>query len=151
MAGKCPACGKAALKKKRGDFAFEVADDGANPNAVEHETVIPDAQWEECSSCGEVVLSQDLDRRIEQWQYTREGLLTPGELREIRERLGLSQVEIAKRIGVGEKSYTRWETGFSIQSKANDNLIRLFADDPDRFLTVSNAGRPGAALKKRMG
>jgi transcriptional regulator with XRE-family HTH domain len=50
--------------------------------------------------------------------------LIPDEIKAIRERAGLSQKEMGERLGVGEKTYIRWENGHSIQNKSIDNMIR---------------------------
>ncbi|HOO56567.1 MAG TPA: type II toxin-antitoxin system MqsA family antitoxin [bacterium] len=150
MSNKCPFCGNKSFQKKHGDFHFTITDDGSNPDALEFETIIPDSDWEECPSCKEILLSKELDRQIENWQYTREGLLTPDELKQIRKEFGLSQVEIAKYLGVGEKSYTRWENRLSIQSKAMDNLIRLFYDDPENYFDLNEKIKPYPIIKKKV-
>jgi hypothetical protein len=36
-------------------------------------------------------------------------------------------------LGVGDKTYTRWETGRSVQNKANDTLIRLIDMNAEPF------------------
>jgi DNA-binding XRE family transcriptional regulator len=72
----------------------------------------------------------------------RQGLLTPAEIKAVRERTGLSQEAIAHWLGVGEKTYTRWETGKSVQNKANDSLIRLLNLKAERLLQVEVERRP---------
>ena len=47
-------------------------------------------------------------------RYKIAGLLTLAEIKAARTRLGLTQVEMARQLGVGDKSYTRWENGLSI-------------------------------------
>ena len=49
---------------------------------------------------------------------------------------------MARRLGVGEKSYTRWENGRSIQNKANDTLIRLLDKNADAFVSVDAERKP---------
>ena len=73
-------------------------------------------------------------------RYKIAGLLTPAEIKAARTRLGLTQVEMARQLGVGDKSYTRWESGLSIQSKAIDTLIRAVILFPD-FLTAVERSR----------
>ncbi len=63
-----------------------------------------------------------------QWigeRWCRLGLLAPAAIRRVREKTGLSAVDMGLMLGVGEKSYTRWENGRSLQTKASDTLIRL--------------------------
>jgi len=142
MKKECALCGKKALEKKRGVFHFEAPDDGSNPDAFEFSIDVPDSEWEKCSACGEVILSKELDRKLERWQYTREGLLTPEEIKAIREKYGLMQVAMARLLGVGEKNFSRWETGLSMQTKAMDSIIRRFDRCPDEFLKESGESKP---------
>jgi len=121
MAKKCPICGNLSLKTRNGKFRFEPP-----PNIQGGVIVVPNSKWEECSTCGERIIPIALEHALEQERYHRLGLLTPKRIQEIRKATGLSQVAMAQHLGVGDKTYTRWESGRSIQSKSSDNLIRLF-------------------------
>lgn len=103
---------------------------------------MPGTEWEECEECGEQVISHALDQAIEREARRRRGLLAPQEIKAVREQTGLSQEAMAQLLGVGAKSYTRWETGKSIQNKANDNLIRLFGRNADKLLHLETERRP---------
>jgi putative zinc finger/helix-turn-helix YgiT family protein len=93
--------------------------------------IVPNAQWEECTHCGQIVLGYALVKAVERLSRQRQGLLLPEEIKTIRERAGLTQAEIAEFLSIGEKTYTRWEAGRSIQNKSSDNLIRLIDQNPD--------------------
>lgn len=134
---KCPLCGNPTLERKEGEYRFEPP-----PNVPGGAMVIPDAIWNACTRCGEEILPDELTQAIEAEQYRRLGLLTPSEIRGVRQKTGLSAVEIAHLLGVGDKSYTRWENGRSIQNKANDNLIRLLDNHAAAFLSVDAERRP---------
>ncbi len=54
------------------------------------------------------------------------GLLTSGEIKDIRKKLHLSQTGLAKLLGVGEKNIARYENG-ERQIKAIDEAIRRVA------------------------
>lgn len=58
------------------------------------------------------------------------GVLAPREIRELRERHGLSRAELEQLTGFGEASIKRWETGALIQNKSADRFLRLI-DDAD--------------------
>ena len=45
-------------------------------------------------------------------------------------RLGLKQAEISRLLGIGEKTYCRWETGAYVQSLAFDRYLRLLIAEP---------------------
>jgi HTH-type transcriptional regulator/antitoxin MqsA len=128
MARTCPICGAKALQERRGEYVFE----WPKGFAAQH-SAFPDAAWEACRACGEDILSPELSRRIEAEQYRIQGLLTPAEVRAVRQRTGLSQVDMARLLGVGDKSYARWEAGLSVQNKSMDNLIRVAAEHPELF------------------
>lgn len=126
MATKCPICGNETLGSRHGEFRFEPP---ANiPGGV---MIVPDADWLECSSCGDRILSNKLDRELDLLRYDRLGLLRPEAIRAVREKTGLSQEAMAFWLGVGEKTYTRWEAGKSYHNKSSDNLIRLFDQNPE--------------------
>ncbi|MBE3070173.1 MAG: type II toxin-antitoxin system MqsA family antitoxin, partial [Planctomycetes bacterium] len=128
MASECPVCGKVTLETRRGEFHFTPP-----PEIPGGEMVIADATWEECSACGEQVLPPALGDALLAERYRRLGLLSPAEIAEIRKRAGLTQVEMAEFIGVGEKTYSRWESGRSVHNTSSDNLVRLVAQSAELF------------------
>ena len=56
------------------------------------------------------------------------GLLTTDEIKAIRKKRGLSQVQLAQLIHCGEKNIARYENG-AVQDKVFDILIRLVDND----------------------
>jgi putative zinc finger/helix-turn-helix YgiT family protein len=128
MKKECPTCGATALVEKTGEFRFEPP-----ANIPGGTIIVPNSKWEECEACGETLLSPELLGKLDKQRYARLGLLTPAEIRAIRENAGLTQFQISEKLGIGEKTYTRWESGKSLQNKSSDNLIRLFAMNPMSF------------------
>lgn len=59
----------------------------------------------------------------------KKGLLTSQEIVGIRESYGLSQVDLAKLLGWGEATISRYESK-AIQDKAYDTMLRLIKDNP---------------------
>lgn len=55
-------------------------------------------------------------------------LLTSGEIIAIRKKYGLSQTTLAKMLGFGIKTITRYENG-AIQDSTHDNLLRLLRNE----------------------
>lgn len=80
------------------------------------------------SETGEELLTPEAHEMIEQTQARYMGLLTPDELKALRNRLGLTQRELGDLLQVGEKSYTRWETGRSRPSRSINVLLRALRD-----------------------
>lgn len=58
-------------------------------------------------------------------------LLSPAEVKEIRGRLGLTQPEFERLLGVGKNTVVRWERGTVAQGAAADSLLRLVARSLD--------------------
>ena len=57
------------------------------------------------------------------------GLLTSNDIVAIREKYGLSQVDLAKLLGWGEATISRYESK-AIQDDAYDNMLRIINDNP---------------------
>lgn len=137
----CPNCGS-RMEERQGTYRFEPP-----PNIPGGVMIIPDATWMECENCGERMLPPELDRKLEELSIVRQGLLLPAQIKAIREKLGLTQTQMAERLGVGEKTYTRWESGRSIQNKSSDNLIRLMDRSPDQFAVIEAQRDPDRSLR----
>jgi putative zinc finger/helix-turn-helix YgiT family protein len=138
-AKKCPMCGEPTLVERSGEYRMEPP-----PNIPGGVIVIRDASWLHCTSCKEDILSSELDAAINRERYRRMGLLPSNEIRRVREKTGLSAVDMSHLLGVGEKTYTRWENGRSLQTKASDTLIRLIDKNAEMFALVDaerEAGR----------
>lgn len=136
-AKKCPFCGRNTLEVSHGEYRFEPP-----PNIPGGTMLIPDAEWFACTACGEEILPHPLSKAIDVQRCKRLSLLTPREIREVRKRTGLSGVDMAQVLSVGEKTYTRWENGKSIQNKANDTLIRLLDKNAEAFSLVEAEREP---------
>ncbi len=128
MKKECPICGSKSLVEKSGTFRFEPP-----ANIPGGAIIVPNSKWQECQACGESILAQSLLEKLEEQRYARLELLTPEQIKHIRQAAGLTQSQIAEKLGIGEKTYTRWETGKCLQNKSSDNLIRLFAKNPAMF------------------
>lgn len=65
------------------------------------------------------------------------GLLTSDEIVAIRENYGLSQVDLARLLGWGEATISRYESK-AIQDEAYDTMLRLVKDNPLQALELLN-------------
>lgn len=90
MTYTCPICGSKEFETKKGDYHFLPPKD--IPGG---EIIIQKTSWEECSSCGEKILSRNLLNNLNKIRYERLGLLTSKEIRDIRKNVGLTQNEMA--------------------------------------------------------
>jgi len=68
------------------------------------------------------------------------GLLTSAEIRKARQRLGWTQEQLAKALGVGIASVKRWE-GVHIQTKSMDNLLRGLFEIEDTSPNIYDGNR----------
>ena len=80
------------------------------------------------------ILNINLEEMREQYRIAN-NLLTKKQIKNIREKYGLTQEELALILGLGEKTITRYETT-SIQERAYDNLLREFSEDYDFALEM---------------
>src|SRR5438067_12495911 len=58
-AKKCPICGKLSLKQKRGEYQVDLP-----PNISGNTVIVADAEWQHCDSCGEDILSKELEQAL---------------------------------------------------------------------------------------
>ncbi len=56
------------------------------------------------------------------------GLLTPEQIKELREHLDLTQKEISELLQIGEKTWTRWETGRERPSRSLNLFLQSILD-----------------------
>jgi putative zinc finger/helix-turn-helix YgiT family protein len=118
---RCPECGKADVRPHTMPYDAEVRHDGRL-----HVFRITNLHVDRCGACGEILFTNATDEQISGALREHLRLLSPEEIRERLEALGMTQKEFAERIGVAPESVSRWLTGRQIQSRAMDNLIRLF-------------------------
>lgn len=103
------------------DFTAKVKHDG-----VVYDLHLPALEVPCCQTCGETVITSAVDEQINGALRSRLRLLMPAQVRKGIEKLGLKQQEVAKRLGVAPETISRWVNGALIQSRAMDNMLRLF-------------------------
>src|SRR5262249_43852317 len=108
------------------DYTAKVKQDG-----VLHELHLPALEVPRCTTCGETVITTDVDEKINEALRSHLRMLTPAQIRKGIETLGLQQQELAERLGVAAETISRWVNGALIQSRAMDNLLRLFFALPE--------------------
>lgn len=79
----------------------------------------------------------------------KHGLLTSNEIIAIRDSYGLSQVDLAKLLGWGEATISRYESK-AIQDEAYDTMLRLFKDNPLQALDFLKKNADKFSGLKRM-
>ncbi len=69
-------------------------------------------------------------RRVRFRAASGTALLGPAEIRALRERLGLTQGQLAKLLMLGDNTISRWKADRNVQTAAYDVLLRLVRDIP---------------------
>lgn len=80
------------------------------------------------ATTGETLLTPEAHEKIEQIQARHLGLISATELKAIRKRLGLTQKQLGDLIQIGEKTYTRWESGRARPSRSLNVLLCALRD-----------------------
>src|SRR5262245_26976993 len=63
--------------------------------------------------------------------------LTPQDIRRIRVKIGLSQVEAGELLGGGPRAFTKYENGTIKPTAATANILRLLDANPSTIITLS--------------
>ncbi len=79
----------------------------------------------------------------------KHGLLTSDEIIEIRESYGLSQVDLARLLGWGEATISRYESK-AIQDEVYDTMLRLIKDNPLKALEFLKKNYNNFSISKRL-
>ncbi|MGO9001936.1 MAG: helix-turn-helix domain-containing protein [Limisphaerales bacterium] len=103
----------------------------------EFEILIPNLDGTDIAERVKVPVTLEWDEEVKQWLLTPEahqiiedtkarriGLLLPAQLKELRDRYDYTQKEMGELFQVGEKSWTRWESGRHRPSRSINLLIR---------------------------
>lgn len=84
--------------------------------------VMVPVEWDE--DAHDWVLTVEAMDLIEETKARHMGLLTPKEIRELRERLGHTQEQMSDLLKLGAKTWSRWETGRQRPSQSLNLLLR---------------------------
>ena len=129
----CPRCRKREVRPITIPHQSQVRHDGEL-----HTIVVPHLEVPQCGNCGEYVFDNHADDQISQALRAKLHLLTPEHIRANREALSLSDRQLADLLGVAEEWVSQWEDGLRIQSRAEDNLLRLFFAAPEARTLLAN-------------
>ncbi|MDY0005036.1 MAG: type II toxin-antitoxin system MqsA family antitoxin [Polyangia bacterium] len=122
----CPSCGGTTHLERRYDILTYQG----------HEKRIRLLGWW-CALCGEATFDGPELARAEkafvELKAEVDEVLTPRQVAEIREKLGLSQREASELLGGGPRSFQKYESGKVAVSVPMSNLLRLLSADPARI------------------
>lgn len=123
---RCRHCGKSQVQLAAIRYDAEVRHDGRL-----YALTVPNLAIPVCQACGEKAFTEKVDDQINNALRAHLHLLTPAEIRAALQRIGLTQKVIADRLGIAEATLSRWLTETQIQSRAMDNLLRVYFAFPD--------------------
>jgi len=125
----CPACSSNDLSSETIDEEFQYGD---KDDAV---MLLASIRVYHCIACGLSFTIEDSSGLKHEAVCRHLGVLTPTEVRGVRDQYKLSQNEFSDISKIGKASLARWETGVLIQNQANDSLLYLlsFPDNVSRL------------------
>ena len=129
---QCPFCAKGRLVLCQADHRVISPD--------EPEIVVAGVWVEKCDACNEMLFPSESSRYIEQALAQETEQLTPAQLEEIRKRLGVDQTEMSKILGLGGRTYHRWEKGTQYPSRSMCCYIRILGKFPFAFEWLRDCG-----------
>lgn len=94
----------------------------------------------------EVFLPGDVREQIEAFKARHMGLLSPEELRELRDALHLTQKQISSLLQLGEKTWTRWESGRERPTRSMNILLHALRDGKIDLPWLRRLRNPAAAI-----
>ena len=123
---KCGKCRQRAMALSPVDYTTEFAHDGRR-----YTVTIPGLLLPRCGNCGEIAIDAVAEELITAACLRHAGLLSPEQIRQQRQALGLTQQHLADLLGIGVQTLSRWETGGQIQQRAFDRMLRAFFTVPE--------------------
>lgn len=152
---KCRNCGEQRLGPKVVDYSTEMEHDGRR-----YSLGISNLEVHECAACHNQTLPDSARKMVWDALRAKAGLLSPPEIREKRQALGLTQEQLADYVRVGKETVSRWETGGQIQQRAMDlllrvlfgvSLVRSWLDAQQTSASASGAAMTGAPIQQHFG
>ena len=139
---KCMVCRQRAVSATTlASYAMDMEHDGRK-----YTISVADFSVLQCQNCGEIYLDGAADERLSDALRTAAGLLSPTEIREKREGLGLTQEQLASLLRIPEYTISHWEAGAQIQQGSMDAFLRVIFQSAERVAswipTMSNGWGP---------
>lgn len=143
MKGICPIC-EAVRTLEYVDTIEEVV--------VRGEAVKVNAHYLKCTTCNEEFDDPEssYDQAEAAYREYRKchGMLQPEEIRELRDKFSLTQVELAKLLGWGLVTISRYENG-ALQEPSHEKSLRLASDPRNLLKLVRETPNAFTSTKKR--
>ena len=118
---KCPECGEKSIHPVcEPRYETVMRHDGRD-----YRVAVKNLDLWKCEKCGLVQLPEPADELLQAALRKKAGLMPPELIRRTREKLKLTQKQLADELQVAESTLSRWESGMQIQQRAMDQYLRL--------------------------
>jgi len=122
---RCARCRQLTVHPVAIPYRSEILHDGRL-----HMVEVPQLTVPRCQNCGELSFDNRAEDQIDEVFRAQLRLLTPEQIRTNRQTLGLTPRELETRLGVEDGLVAAWEAGLRIQSRVQDNMLRLYYSLP---------------------
>ena len=129
---RCSKCRERAVVIATVPYEIQVDYDGRK-----YQVNIPDLSVPRCAKCGNISHDHEASQQISRAFCKQARLLNGDEIRHEREKLELTQEELADMLGVDAAEVARWELGEQIQRRVADRFLRVFFDMPELRKTLA--------------
>lgn len=122
---KCPECGQGHLLSftRSEEFDFDLGNETVKVRAE-------NVPVKKCDTCGEVMSGPAAAKVRDEALCRAAGLLTPSEIKAIRDKFGWSQQYLADLTDFGLATISRWERGRLLQNRSNNKVLQALRDCP---------------------
>jgi putative zinc finger/helix-turn-helix YgiT family protein len=137
---KCPECGQGRLVShtRTEEFDFDLGDETVKVRAK-------NVPIQRCDRCAEVISGPAAAKVRHEAICRAAGLLTPAEIKALREEFGWLQETLADLTGFGVATVSRWERGRLLQNRSNNKVLLALRDCPPfrEYLATSSRRKLG--------
>lgn len=130
--GQCPACGRHPLERRYIHDEFDYGPEDERIRVVAEAVPVL-----ACPACEEIFYGPDAEQAHHRAICKALGLLTPEQIKKVRERAGMSQVEFARLTGIGVATLSRWEQGRLMQTRSLDGYLQLLDAIPEAIRVLA--------------
>ena len=116
-----------------------------NPDGTSAGTVPVSVSVELDEVSGEYCYTAEAIEKIDRVKLEHAGIMPPSMIRKLRERFGMSQEAMCTMLGLGARTWTRWETGAVIPTPS---MCRLLCDLWDGDYTLAAINRKACGGKR---
>jgi len=132
----CPICGEGKLSHKIKTEEFEYK---------RHFEKIEEFAVFICDFCEEEIVPEktitDSEKRLRDFHREVDGLLTSKQIKKIRESYGFTQDDFSELLGLGKKTFARYENSTVTQSRTTDHLLRIIDVLPEALDVICGQKR----------